>query len=315
MHRPPAKRVRARSGATSQTGIVFGVKVTANRAAVGEWEDWRELVAADVHDVRAPIDERAAELGGGGGVVPSRRVPASIDAPARRGAGPSHAVAYPGAMSPRSIGLSAELSEYVLAHTSSPTEVQTKLIARTAELGKAAGMQISPEQGELLTTLTELVDPTLVVEVGTFTGYSALAIARGLGPAGRLMCCDVSDEWTKIGREAWAAAGVGDKIDLRLGPALDTLRALPAEVSIDLAFVDADKAEYVDYYEELLVRLAPRGLIAVDNTLWGGTVVDIDDTLASTEAIRRFNAHVADDERTRQVIVPIGDGLTLIRRI
>ncbi len=217
-------------------------------------------------------------------------------------------------MSPRSIGLSPRLNEYVRRHTSSPDDVQADLIERTTGLGRVAGMQISPEQGELLTLLTELVDPDLVVEIGTFTGYSALAIARGLGSGGRLICCDVSEEWTAIARRAWAAAGVDDRIELRLGPGLDTLRALPAGQQVDLAFVDAEKSEYVDYYEALVERLAPRGLIAVDNTLWGGSVVDTDDDSGQTEAIRRFNAHVAADDRTRQVIVPIGDGLTLIRR-
>ena len=217
-------------------------------------------------------------------------------------------------MSPRSIGLDQQLSDYVLAHTSDPDEIQAGLIDRTAALGRVSGMQISPEQGELLTLLTELVDPRLVVEVGTFTGYSSLAIARGLGTRGRLICCDVSDEWTAIATQAWTEAGVVDRIELRLGPALTTLRALPPDEPIDLAFVDADKVEYVDYYEALMDRLAPGGLIAVDNTLWGGAVADADDTTESTTAIRRFNAHVAADERTRQVIVPIGDGLTLIRR-
>lgn len=217
-------------------------------------------------------------------------------------------------MSPRSIGLSSQLNDYVLAHTTSPDEIQADLIERTVRLGRVAGMQISPPQGELLTMLTQLVDPEVAVEIGTFTGYSALAIARGLGPNGRLICCDVSEEWTAIAREAWAAAGVDGQIDLRIGPGLETLRALPTDQGIDLAFVDADKAEYVDYYDALLERLTPRGVIAVDNTLWSGRVADPDDDSERTEEIRRFNAHVAADDRTRQVLVPIGDGLTLIRR-
>ncbi|MGI9615758.1 MAG: O-methyltransferase [Acidimicrobiales bacterium] len=217
-------------------------------------------------------------------------------------------------MSTRSIGLSPQVNDYVLAHTTSPDEVQVDLIERTAELGRAAGMQISPDQGELLTMLTELVDPDLVVEVGTFTGYSSLAIAHGLSEGSRLICCDVSDEWTSIARQAWEASGLADRIELRLGPGLDTLRGLPADEVIDLAFVDAEKSEYIGYYEELLARLSPRGVIAVDNTLWGGSVADPANTETSTEAIRSFNAHVAHDDRTRQVMVPIGDGLTLIRR-
>ena len=217
-------------------------------------------------------------------------------------------------MSPRSIGLSSQLDEYIVAHTTNPDEVQADLIERTIRLGPVAGMQISPPQGELLTMLTQLVNPELAVEIGTFTGYSALAIARGLGPNSRLICCDVSEEWTTIAREAWAAAEVDDRIDLRIGPGLETLAALPTDQPIDLAFVDADKAEYVDYYDALVERLSLRGVIAVDNTLWNGAVADPDDTRDSTDAIRRFNAHVAADTRTRQVIVPIGDGLTLIRR-
>lgn len=217
-------------------------------------------------------------------------------------------------MAPRSIGLDDTLSDYVAAHSTPPDDVRRRLIERTEALGDAAGMQIAPEQGEFLELLTTLVAPRLAVEVGTFTGYSALSIASGLPDGGRLLCCDVSTEWTDIAREHWALAGVDDRIDLRIGPAIDTLRALPADTVVDLAFIDADKAGYVDYYEELLARLAPGGVIGVDNTLWSGAVVDPDVHDADTEAIRRFNAHVAADARTRQVIVPIGDGLTLIRR-
>lgn len=216
-------------------------------------------------------------------------------------------------MSPRSIGLDQPLSDYLRANSTRPDDVQAALITRTESLGRFSGMQISPEQGELLTLLTELVDPTFVVEVGTFTGYSSLAIARGLGPDGRLLCCDVSEEWTAVAVEHWQAAGVDERIELRIGPAIDTLRALPEDTIVDLAFIDADKGGYLDYYEELLARLSPSGLICVDNTLWNGAVIDPDNTSSDTEAIRRFNAHVAADPRTRQVIVPIGDGLTVIR--
>ncbi len=216
-------------------------------------------------------------------------------------------------MGNHSIGLDAALGEYVRSHSSAPTSTQSALIQRTADLGRASAMQIAPEQGELLTTLTELVDPTLAVEIGTFTGYSALAIARGLSPHGRLLCCDVSEEWTSIARTHWAEAGLDDRIELRIGPAIDTVRALPADTPVDLAFIDADKTGYLDYYEELVPRLSPGGLICVDNTLWSGAVADPGRDDESTEALRVFNRHVADDDRTRQVIVPIGDGLTVIR--
>ena len=174
-------------------------------------------------------------------------------------------------------------------------------------------MQIAPEQGEFMTMLTSMVAPKFAIEVGTFTGYSALAIAKGMEDGARLLCCDVSEEWTNIAREHWELAGVGHRIDLRIGPAIETLRALETDVVVDLAFIDADKGGYIEYYEALLPRLSPNGVICVDNTLWSGSVIDPSDTNDDTESIRRFNAHVAADARTRQVIVPIGDGLTLIR--
>jgi len=217
-------------------------------------------------------------------------------------------------MSPRSIGLDERLQHYVAEHTTAPDAVQRALIERTAELGDAAGMQIAPEQGEFLTLLTTLTGARCAVEVGTFTGYSALSIARGLADGGRLLCCDVSQDWTAIAREHWEMAGVAERIELRVAPAIETLRDLDEHFdAIDLAFIDADKQGYVDYYEELLPRLAPGGVICVDNTLWSGAVADPDVTDADTEALRRFNDRVAADDRTRQVIVPIGDGLTLIR--
>lgn len=217
-------------------------------------------------------------------------------------------------MSPRSIGLDERLQDYVAAHTTAPDAVQHRLIERTVELGDAAGMQIAPEQGEFLTLLATLTGARRAVEVGTFTGYSALSIARGLGDGGHLLCCDVSEEWTAIAREHWELAGVAERIELRIAPAIDTLHDLDDRFdAIDFAFIDADKQGYVDYYEALLPRLAPGGVICVDNTLWSGAVADPAVTDTDTEALRRFNDLVAADDRTRQVIVPIGDGLTLIR--
>lgn len=218
-------------------------------------------------------------------------------------------------MSPRSIGLDEQLQAYIVSHSSQPDDVQQQLIERTVALGDASGMQIAPEQGEFLRMMTSMVGARFAVEVGTFTGYSAMSIARGLADGGRLLCCDVSEEWTTIAREYWALGGVEEHIELRIGPGIDTLRSLPDERNVDLAFIDADKASYVEYYEELLRRLAPNGVICVDNTLWSGAVADPSDVDDNTEALRGFNAHVAADPRTRQVIVPIGDGLTLIRHV
>jgi caffeoyl-CoA O-methyltransferase len=215
---------------------------------------------------------------------------------------------------PKGIGLTPDLHDYLVSHGSRPDAVQQALIERTAALGDIAMMQIAPEQGAFMTLLARLLDVTFAVEVGTFTGYSALAIARGLPVGGRLLCCDVSEEWVSIGREHWRAAGVEDRIEVRIGPALETLRALPAEPQIDLAFIDADKTNYVLYYEELLARLAPRGVILVDNVLWSGRVVDDRERDESTVALRAFNDHVADDPRVHQVMLPISDGLTMIVR-
>jgi len=216
-------------------------------------------------------------------------------------------------MAPRSIGLDERLNSYVRDHSSPPDDVQRQLIERTEALGDASRMQIAPEQGEFLSMLTGLIGVSFAVEVGTFTGYSGLSIARSLAPGGRLLCCDVSEKWTAIALEHWELAGVADRIDLRIGPGLETLQALPEDVSVDLAFIDADKGGYIGYYEELLARLAPNGVICVDNTLWSGAVADASADDDDTVALRAFNDHVAADARTRQVMVPIGDGLTMIR--
>jgi caffeoyl-CoA O-methyltransferase len=215
---------------------------------------------------------------------------------------------------PKSFFLSSEVHEYLLAHGQRPDAVQQSLIDATAALGSVAGMQIAPEQGALMTMLTALVGARRAVEVGTFTGYSALCIARGLVPGGRLLCCDVSEEWTAIGRRHWEQAGVADRIDLVIAPALDTLRALPDDPTVDIAFIDADKPNYPHYYEELVRRVRPNGLILVDNVLWSGRVVDDDATDDNTIAIRAFNDLVAADSRVDAVMLPISDGLTMLRR-
>lgn len=209
-----------------------------------------------------------------------------------------------------SLSLTPELHNYVLAHSAPPDDVQRALMAATAELGPVSGMQIGPEQGMFMTLLTRLVGAANALEVGTFTGYSALCIARGLAPGGRLLCCDVNEEWTAIARRHWELAGVADRIELRLAPALDTLRSLPSDPPIDLAFIDADKPNYVAYYEEIVGRLRPGGVLLADNVLWSGRVVDpsVDD--ADTQAIRAFNDHVAADGRVDAVVLPLGDGVT-----
>ncbi|WP_431044649.1 O-methyltransferase [Streptomyces sp. P1-3] len=210
--------------------------------------------------------------------------------------------------------LTPELYDYVLAHNPPLDPVQRELVDVTHQrLAAEAGMQSAQEQGPLLAFLVRLTGARLVVEVGTFTGFSALSMAQALPADGRLITCDVSEEWTAYGREAWAKAGVDDRIDLRIAPALDTLRALPAEPHIDLAYVDADKENYVAYWEELVPRMRPGGLIVADNVLFGGKVTDPAAT-GNPAAIRRFNDHVAADARMESVMVTVADGLTLARR-
>ena len=178
-------------------------------------------------------------------------------------------------------------------------------------------MQIGPDQGQFMALLVELMGARNTLEVGTFTGYSALAMALALPNDGRLVACDVSEEWTAIGRPYWEEAGVADKIDLRLAPALETLDALLAEGlagTFDFAFIDADKEGYEAYFERALELIRPGGLIALDNTLWEGKVLDPQVTDVNTEAIRRINTKLARDERVTLSLLPIGDGLTLARK-
>lgn len=206
-----------------------------------------------------------------------------------------------------------ELDAYIDERSTPPDSVQQQLIERTNAMGGISRMQIGANQGAFLDVLIGALAPALCIEIGTFTGYSSLAIARALGPDAKLICCDVSEEWTAVAREHWEAAGVSDKIELRIGPAIDTVRSL-GDTPIDFAFIDADKTGYVDYYEDLVPRLSTKGIIAVDNTLWDGRVVDASDSSDDTVALRVFNDHVVADPRTTCALTPIGDGLTLIRK-
>jgi caffeoyl-CoA O-methyltransferase len=209
--------------------------------------------------------------------------------------------------------LPPEIARYIAERTAPPDGVLAALQERTRSLGRAAGMQIGADQGALLTMLTRLVGARRAVEVGTFTGYSSICIARGLATGGSLLCCDVSEEYTAIAREAWADAGLTDVIELRIAPAIETLRALPSD-PIDLVFIDADKGGYASYFDELVPRVRPNGLLLVDNTLWSGRVVDDEATDGDTAAIKAFNDKVAADDRVESYLLPVGDGVTLIRK-
>jgi predicted O-methyltransferase YrrM len=214
----------------------------------------------------------------------------------------------------KSLGVSPEVHAYLVEHGTPPDAVQRELIEETKRLGGISIMQVAPEQGAFLTLFTRAIGARRALEVGTFTGYSSLCIARGLAPGGKLITCDTSEEWTAVARRYWEKGGVADKVELRIGPGADTLRALPADPSFDLGFIDADKGGYPVYYEEILKRLRPNGVILVDNVLWTGRVADRSVQDDMTNAIRRFNDQVAADPRVECVMVPISDGLTLLRK-
>ncbi|SCL36057.1 caffeoyl-CoA O-methyltransferase [Micromonospora pallida] len=215
-------------------------------------------------------------------------------------------------MSLKSLPLTDELHAYLVAHGAAPDEVVRELMEETrAVLPAEAEMQVAPEQAALLTFLTRLVGARQAVEVGTFTGLSALSIARGLVDGGQLTCFDISEEYTSVARRYWARAGVDDRVELRIGPAADGLHALPHERYLDFAFIDADKVGYPVYWSELVPRMRPGGLIAVDNVLRGGRVLAPQD--AGDRAIAAFNDEVLADVRVDVVMLPIADGLTLAR--
>ncbi|WP_420416974.1 O-methyltransferase [Pacificispira sp.] len=220
-------------------------------------------------------------------------------------------------MSRKTLNLDSTLYDYLISQSLRETPIQSRLREETAALGGPAGMQVSPEQGQFLAFLASLIGAKRVVEVGTFTGYSALSVALALPADGRITCCDVSADWTAIAQRYWEQAGVAGKIELRLAPALETLDALVSEEGVDkvdMAFIDADKERYDGYYEACLTLVRPGGLIAIDNVLWGGAVADPANKSADTEAIRALNAKLKEDRRVDLSLLPIGDGLTLCRK-
>jgi len=210
--------------------------------------------------------------------------------------------------------LTPALYAYLLAHNPPRDAVLHELAVETAALGPISMMEVAGEQAAFLAFLVRLIGARRAVEIGTFTGYSAIAVARALPPDGRLLCCDVSEEWTAIARRYFARAGVADRITLRLAPAIETLRGLPRDEPIDFAFIDADKTGYRAYYDELLPRLRPNGLIVFDNVLWNGQVADPSDTSEATVAIRALNDFLVRDDRVDAVMLPIADGVTLVRK-
>jgi caffeoyl-CoA O-methyltransferase len=207
-----------------------------------------------------------------------------------------------------------EINDYLLAHASPADDVLSDLAAETrSSFADAAGMQITHDEGQFLTMLVRLAGAAYAVEVGVFTGYSSICIARGLPKDGRLLACDVSAEYTAVARRYWVRAAVDDLIELRLGPAVETLRALPAEPEIDFAFLDADKTGYPDYYAELVPRLRPGGLLAIDNVLRNGHVLH--PTRDTDVVVAQFNDAVVADPRVESVMLPVRDGVTLVRKL
>lgn len=219
-------------------------------------------------------------------------------------------------MSNRTLNLTDPVYDYLLAVSPPESPLLRRLREETAPL-ELSRMQIAPEQGQLMGLLARLVNARQAIEVGVFTGYSSLCVAQALPADGRLVACDVNEEWTSMAQRYWAEAGVSDRVELRLAPATETLKQLLDEGGagrFDFAFIDAHKPEYRDYYEGILPLLRPGGLVAVDNVLWGGRVADPAVQDEDTQAIRAFNEHLAGDERVHVSLVPIGDGLSLARK-
>jgi caffeoyl-CoA O-methyltransferase len=215
-------------------------------------------------------------------------------------------------MTARTLQLSEGLHRYLIRNSLRETAAQRKLRQHTLRV-RGAGMQITPEQGQFMQLLVRVIGAKRCIEIGTYTGYSSLAVALALPPGGKIVCCEISEEWTAVARKYWSLASVSKKIQLRLGPALSTLDELlqNKKNKFDFAFIDADKTNYWNYYERCLKLLRRGGLIAIDNTLWGGSVIDPGKQSADTRAIRAFNRKLHRDRRVDLSLVPIGDGLTL----
>lgn len=207
--------------------------------------------------------------------------------------------------------LDPTVGAYLGDHTTPPTNLEQRLIDVT-QAHPWAQMQIGFAQGRFMALLTRVLAPKTVVEIGVFTGYSALVVAQELSADATLIACDISEEWTSIGRPFWEEAGVADRIDLRIAPASETLAALPAETSVDLAFIDADKTGYLGYVEQLIPLLHERSVILVDNVLWDGQIVEASDDRPDTIALREFNDAMVADPRIDVSLLPIGDGLSFI---
>jgi caffeoyl-CoA O-methyltransferase len=218
-------------------------------------------------------------------------------------------------MTRRSEQISLHLNAYLTAHSTPPDPVLRELATETADrYPNEVGLQVAPELGAFLTLLTRLGRARTAIEVGTFTGYSSICLARGLADGGKLLCCDVSPEWTSVARKYWEKAGLTDRIELRLGSALETIRALPEQDQFDVAFIDADKLSYPQYWTELVPRVRPGGAIMVDNTFSHGRVLDAGNDNPSVIAVRAMNDLAAADDRVELIMVPMGDGLTVALR-
>lgn len=219
-------------------------------------------------------------------------------------------------MSRKTLNLDDAVYDYLLLNSLRETDVQRRLRELTAA-HPGARMQIAPEQGQFMAVLAELIGARQMLEIGTFTGYSALWLAQAVGERGRLVCCDINREWTAIGEPYWREAGLRERIELRIAPALETLQVLLDDgqsASFDLAFIDADKENYPSYYELCLQLVRPGGVVLLDNTLWGGAVADRSDQDPDTRAIREMNERLHRDQRVSLSLVPIGDGLTVVRK-